>query len=118
MILPRYSLRVAKELYEKTALHDIQKTPNIICNQIDAVDAETKWEAVELMLASSASTVALVKKTAKLGTKNSTCKISVPKINVINQPVQQPRKPAANDTAGTAIKPITIKKPSPNKQIN
>jgi hypothetical protein len=53
----------------KTALHDIQKTLNIIRNQIDAVDADTKWAALELMLASSASVIALAKKMTKPHTK-------------------------------------------------
>ena len=72
----------------KTALHDIQKTLNIIRNQIEAVHAYTKWEALELMLASSASLVALAKKTTKPDTKTVTCKISVPKTKVIKQPAQ------------------------------
>jgi len=42
----------------KTALQDIQQTLTVICNQIDAVDAETKWSALELMLASSGSVTA------------------------------------------------------------
>jgi hypothetical protein len=42
----------------KTALQDIQKTLSIIRNQIKAVDADIKWAALELMLASSASVVA------------------------------------------------------------
>jgi hypothetical protein len=63
----------------KTTLHDIQKTLNIIRNQIDAADADTKWAALELMLASSASVVALAKKMAKPDTKTVTRKISIPK---------------------------------------
>ena len=63
----------------KTALQDIQKTLNIIRNQIDAVDAETKWAALELMLASSASVVAIAKKMAKPDTKTVTRTISIPK---------------------------------------
>jgi hypothetical protein len=39
----------------KSALQDIQKTLNIIRNQIEAADSDTKWAALELMLASSAS---------------------------------------------------------------
>ena len=35
----------------KTALHDVQKTLNIIRNQIEAVDADTKRVALKLMLA-------------------------------------------------------------------
>ena len=77
----------------KTALQDIQKTLNIIRNQIDAVDADTKWAALELMLASSASVVALAKKMTKPDTKTVTRKISIPKTKVIKQPVQQLANP-------------------------
>ena len=100
----------------KTALQDIQQALNIIRNKIDAVDADTKWAALELMLASSASVVALAKKMTKPDTKTVTRKISIPKTKVIKQPVQQPSKPAANDTALTAIKPITPQKPLSNQQ--
>ena len=51
-------------------------------------------------------------------TKIITRKTSIPKTKVIKQPVQQPSKPAANNRAGTAIKPITPQKPLPNKQIS
>ena len=91
----------------KTALHDIQKTLNIIRNQIEAVDADTKWAALELMLASSASVVALAKKMTKPDTKAVTRTISIPKTKVIKQPVQQTSKPTAHGAARTAIKPIT-----------
>ena len=102
----------------KTALHDIQKTLNIIRNQIEAVDADTKWAALELMLASSASVVALAKKMTKSDTKTITRKTSIPKTKVIKQPVQQPSKPAANDAARIAFNPITPQKPLPNQQIS
>ena len=95
-----------------------KKTLNIIRNQIDAVDADTKWAALELTHASSASVVALAKKMAKSDTKTVTRTISVPKTKVIKQPVQQASKPAANDAALTAIKPITPQKPLPNQQIS
>jgi hypothetical protein len=71
----------------KTTLHDIQKTLNIIRNQIDAADADTKWVALELMLASSASVLALVKKMTKPDTKTVTRTISIPKTKVIKQPI-------------------------------
>ena len=100
----------------KTALQDIQKTLNIIRNQIDAADADTKWAALELMLASSVSVVALAKKMAKSDTKTVTRTISIPKTKVIKQPVQQPSKPAENDAARTAIKPTTPQKLLPNQQ--
>jgi hypothetical protein len=100
----------------KTAMNDIQKTLNIIRNQIDVVDAETKWAALELMLASSTSVVALAKKMATPDTKTITRTISIPKTKVIKQPTQTPSKPAATDAARTAIKPITSQKPLPNQQ--
>ena len=102
----------------KTALQDIQKALNIIRNKIDAVDADIKWAALELMLASSASVVALAKKMTKPDTKTVTRTISVPKTKVIKQPAQQTRKPAANDAARTAIEPTAPQKPLPNQQIS
>jgi hypothetical protein len=92
------------------------KTLNIIRNQIDAVDDETNWAALELMLASSASVLALARKMAKPDTKTVTRTIPIPKTKVIKQPAQQPRKPAANDAVRTAIKPVTPQKPLSNQQ--
>jgi hypothetical protein len=101
---------------KKTALDDIQKTLNIIRTQIDAVDADTKWAALELMLASSASVLALAKKMAKPATKTVTRNISIPKTKVIKQPVQQTSKSAANHVARTAITPIAPQKPLSHQQ--
>ena len=95
-----------------TARHT--KNLNIIRNQIDVVDAETKWAALQLMLASSASVVALAKKMTKPYAKTITRTISIPKTKVIKQPIQKPSKPAANDAARTAIKPISLQKPLSN----
>ena len=101
----------------KSPLQEIQKTLNIIRNQIEAVDADTKWAALELMLASSASVVALAKKITKPDTKTVTHTISVPKTKIIKQPVQQTSKTSANDAVRTAIKPISPQKPLSNQQI-
>ena len=100
----------------KTALQDIQKTLNIIRNQIEAVDADTKWAALELMLASSASIVALAMKMTKPDTKTITRTISITKTKTIKLPAQQTSKPAANDAVQTAIKPISPQKPLSNQQ--
>ena len=70
----------------KTALHDIQKALNIIHNQNEAVDADTKLAELELTLASSASVVALAKKLTKPDREIITRKSSIPKIQVIKQP--------------------------------
>lgn len=78
----------------KTALQDKQKILNLIRIQIDAVDAETKWSALELMLVSSASVVALAKKMAKPKTKTVTRTASIPTTKVIT-----PQKPLSNQQA-------------------
>ena len=49
----------------KSALQDIQQALNAIRNEIERVDDETKWAALELMLSTSSSVVALAKKTTK-----------------------------------------------------
>jgi hypothetical protein len=100
----------------KTALHDIQKTLNIIRNQIEAVDADTKWAALELMLASSASIVALAKKMTKPDTKTVTRTIAVPKTKIVKQQPQQQTVP--KDTERTDFKPVRPQPPLPNQQGN
>jgi hypothetical protein len=80
------------------------------------VDADTRWAALESMLASSASVVALAKKMAKSDTKTVTRTISIPKTKIIKQPVQQTSKSAANDAVRIAIKPISPQKPLSNQQ--
>ena len=62
-----------------------------------------KWVALELMLSTSNSVVALAKKMAKPETKTLTRTISIPKTKVIKQLVQQTGKLATNDAAQTAI---------------
>jgi hypothetical protein len=100
----------------KTALQEIQRTLNIIRNQIDAVDAETKWAALELMLASSTSVVALAKKMTKQDTKTVTRTISIPKTKtkIVKQPALQHNVGDANHTKRTVIKPLTPQKPLSN----
>jgi hypothetical protein len=90
-----------------------------IRNHIDAADAETKRAALELMLASSASVVALAKNMTNPDTKTVTHTISVPKTKIIKQPAQQTSKTSANDAVRTAIKPITPQNHYPiNKAVN
>jgi hypothetical protein len=100
----------------KTALQDIQKTLNIICNQIDAVDTATKWAALELILASSASVVALAKKVAKPDTKTVTRTVAVPKTKIVKQESQQQSTP--KDTERTDFTPVRPQPPLPNQQGN
>ena len=106
----------------KTALQEIQRTLNIIRNQIDAVDAETKWAALELMLASSTSVVALAKKMIKQDTKTVTRTISIPKTKtktkIVKQPALQHNVGDANHTKRTVIKPLTPQKLLSNQRAN
>ena len=53
----------------KSALQDIQQSLNAIRREIERVDDETKWAALELMLGTSSSVVALAKKMTKPATK-------------------------------------------------
>ena len=98
----------------KSALQDIQKTLNIIRNQIEAADSDTKWAALELMLASSASIVALAKKMTKPETKTITRTVAVPKTKIVKQ--QTPPQTTPKDTERTDFTPIRPQPPLPNQQ--
>ena len=71
----------------KSALQDIQQALNAIRNEIERVDDETKWAALELMLGTSASVVALAKKMAKPETKTVTRTLTVPKTKIVKKEV-------------------------------
>ena len=98
----------------KTALQDIQKTLNIIRNQIEAADSDTKWAALELMLASSASIVALAKKMTKPETKTITRTVAVPKTKIVKQ--QTPPQTIPKDTERKEFTPIRPQPPLPNQR--
>ena len=73
----------------KTALQDIQQALNTIRSEVERVDDETKWAALELMLSTSSSVVALAKKMTKPETKTVTLTVAVPKTKIVKQPTQQ-----------------------------
>ena len=98
----------------KSALQDIQKTLNIIRNQIDAVDARTKWAALELMLGTSATVVALAKRMAKPETKTVTRTVAVPKTKIVKQ--QTPQQTIPKDTEPTDFTPVRPQPPLPNQR--
>ena len=77
----------------KSALQDIQQALNAIRSEIERVDDETKWAALELMLGTSSSVVALAKKMAKPETKTVTRTVAVPKTKIVKQATT-----AADDT--------------------
>ena len=98
----------------KGALQDIQQALNAIRSEIERVDDETKWAALELMLGTSSSVVALAKKMAKPETNTVTRTIAAPKTNIIKQEPQQQTTP--KDTERTDFTPIRPQPPLPNQQ--
>jgi hypothetical protein len=89
---------------------------NKIRNQIDAVDAETKWAALDLILTSSASVLALAKKMTKPETKTITRTVAVPKTKIVKQ--QTPPQTVPKDTERTDFTPVHPQKPLSNQQSN
>ena len=101
----------------KSALQDIQQALNAIRSEIERVDNETKWAALELMLGTSSSVVALAKKMAKPETKTVTRTVAVPKTKIVTQQPQQPQQQTApKDTERTDFTPIRPQPPLPNQQ--
>ena len=98
----------------KSALQDIQKSLNAIRGEIERVDDETKWSALELMLSTSSSVVALAKKMKKPETKTVTRTVAVPKTKIVNQPT--PPQTIPKDTEQTDFTPIRPQPPLPNQR--
>ena len=97
----------------KSALQDIQQALNAIRSQIERVDDETKWAALELMLGTSSSVVALAKKMAKPETKTVTRTVAVPKTKIVKQ---EPQQTTPKDTERTDFTPIRPQPPLQNQQ--
>ena len=98
----------------KTVLHDIQNALNVIRSDIESVDAETKWAALELMLSTSSSVVALAKKMAKPEVKTVTRTVAVPKTKIVKQEPKQQATP--KDTEPKDFTPVRPQPPLPNQQ--
>ena len=98
----------------KSALQDIQQALNAIRGEIERTDDETKWAALELMLSTSNSVVAVAKKMAKPETKTVTRTVAVPKTKIVKQQPQQQTEPKdAEPTDFTSIRP---QPPLPNQR--
>ena len=69
----------------KSTLQDIQQALNVIRSELERVDDETKWTALEWMLSTSSSVVALAKKMTKPETKTVTRTVSIPKTKIVKQ---------------------------------
>ena len=98
----------------KSALQDIQQALNAIRSEIERVDDETKWAALELILGTSGSVVALAKKMENPEPKTVTRTVAVPKTKIVQQEPQQQTIP--KDTERTDLTPIRPQPPLPNQQ--
>ena len=98
----------------KSALQDIQIALNAIRGELERVDDETKWAALELMLGASGSVVALAKKMANPEPKTVTRTVAVPKTKIVKQEPQQQTTP--KDTERTDFIPTQPQPPLPNQQ--
>ena len=100
----------------KSALQDIQQALNAIRSEIERVDDATKWAALELMLGTSSSVVALAKKMAKPETNTVPLTLAVPETKIVKQKPRQQTTP--KDTERTDLIPIRPQPPLPNQQEN
>jgi len=98
----------------KSALQDTQQALNAIRSEIERVDDETKWAALELMLSTSSSVVALAKKITKPETKTVTRTVAVPKTKIVKQ--QTPPQMIPKDTERTEFTPIRPQPLLPNQR--
>jgi len=112
--LPTPPYKLLNNCMNKSALQDIQQALNAIRGEIERVDDETKWAALELMLGTSSSVVALAKKMAKPETKTVTRTVAVPKTKIVKQQPQQQTAP--KDTERTDFTPIRPQPPLPNQR--
>jgi len=101
----------------KSALQDIQQALNVIRSELERVDDETKWTALELMLSTSSSVVALAKKMTKPETKTVTRTVSIPKTKIVKQREPQlSTSSTPNDTERAVTQPIRPQPPLANQQ--
>ena len=69
---------------------DIQQSLNIIRAEIEQVDAETKMAALELIMSTSQSVIAMEINLTKLEVRTKT--VAIPKTKIVRQRVAQPTK--------------------------
>ena len=99
-----------------SALKDIQQSLNIIRTEIEQVDDETKIAALELIMSTSQSVVAMARKLTKPKVRTKIKKVVIPKTTIVRQRVAQPTKEKEPQSKPSIIKPIKPIKPLKNKQ--
>ena len=84
--LQRLGGELPSNCMNQSVLQAIQQSLNAIRSEIERVKGETNWAALELMLGTSRSVVALTKKIAKPDTKTVTRSQAAPKTKIVKQP--------------------------------
>ena len=97
-----------------SALKDIQQSLNIIRTEIEQVDDETKMAALELIMSTSQSVVAMARKLTKPKVRTKT--VAIPKTKIVRQRVGQKTKEKEPQNKPSIIKPIKPIAPLQNKQ--
>jgi len=97
-----------------SALEDIQKALNAIRGDIEGTDAETKLAALELIMGTSQSVVAMARKLTMPKSKTRT--VIVPKEKVIKAEPPQ-RKVSKPDFEPRSLEPIKRIPPLPNQRV-
>jgi len=92
-----------------SALKDIQQSLNIIRTEIVKVDDETKMAALELIMSTSQSVVAMARKLTKQKVRTKT--VAIPKTKIVRQQVAQPTQEKEPQSKASIIKPIKPIKP-------
>ena len=100
-----------------SALKDIQQALNIIRTEIEQVDAETKMAALELIMSTSQSVVAMARKLTKPKVRTKTKTVAIPKTKIDRQQVDQPTKEKEPQNKPSIMKPIKPNPPLPNQRI-
>ena len=97
-----------------SALEEIQKAVNAIRGDIERVDAETKLAALELIMGTSQSVVAMARKLTTPKVKTRT--VIVPKEKVIKVEPRQ-KKISNKDHEPRSLEPIKPNPPLPNQRV-
>ena len=99
-----------------SALKDIQQSLNIIRTEIVKVDDETKMAALELIMSTSQSVVAMARKLTKQKVRTKIKKVAIPKTKIVKQRVAQPTKEKEPQNKSSIINPNKPISPLQNKQ--
>ena len=97
-----------------SALEDIQKALNVIRGDIERADAETKLAALELIMGTSQSVVAMARKLTTPKVKTRT--VIVPKEKVVKADPRQ-RNVSKKALEPRSLEPIKPKPPVPNQRV-